>query len=267
MAFRPQQIIRVSSLDDPRIADYRAIRDRDLIRQKGLFIVEGENPVLRLLASQYATASLLVSDKRLARIAPSVPDNIPLYTAPETILEQAPGFSFNRGVIACGIRRPLPSLEDLLLRIKPPATLVVCAGIGDAENLGQIIRSCAALGVAGLLLGGGTIDPFYRRVVRVSMGALFTLPLAGSTDLAADLRRVKESGYRLFATYLSPAATPLRQVHPVPLSAILLGNEGSGLPAELAEAGDERITIPMQAGVDSLNVAAAAAIMIHHFTG
>lgn len=259
------EIIPIISIDDPRIAEYRSLRDRTLVQERGLFIVEGENPVLRLLTSPWPTASVLVSERRLDRIAPFVPAGTPLYAAPEALLAQAPGFAFNRGVIACGFRRPLAGLEELLLRLRPPALLVVCAGIGDAENLGQIIRISAALGAGGLLVGGGTIDPFYRRVIRVSMGALFTLPMAESADLGTALRLLAEGGFRLYATHLSAGSTPLGEIRPAPLSAILLGNEGKGLTSNLTALCDERITIPMQQGTDSLNVAAAAAIIIHHF--
>ncbi len=259
------EVIPITSIDDPRIADYRLLRDRALMQERGLFIVEGENPVLRLLASPCRTASLFVSEKRLGRIAPFVPAGTPLYVAAEELLARAPGFTFNRGVIACGIRQPLPAPEQLVAQLRPPALVVVCAGIGDAENLGQIVRTSAALGAGALLIGEGTIDPFYRRVIRVSMGALFTLPIAEGGDLRAALPLLRDAGFRLYATHLSPDSTPLEESRPAPLSAILLGNEGSGLPPQLTALCDERITIPMARGADSLNVAAAAAIVLHHF--
>ncbi|HNW59173.1 MAG TPA: RNA methyltransferase [bacterium] len=265
MDSRTPEIIPVLSIDDPRIAVYRAIRDRELIRDHGLFIVEGENPVLRLLASSFATASLLVSERRLERILPSVSAAIPLYVTSESVLEQTPGFAFNRGVLACGLRRPLPTPQHLAAALRPPATLAVCAGIGDAENLGQILRSASALGAAGVVLGGGTIDPFYRRVVRVSMGALFSLRLAESTDLEQDLIRLKARGFSLLATHLAPESIPLEQVQPAALTALLFGSESTGLPEALVRHCDARITIPMRNGADSLNVAAAAAIFLHHF--
>lgn len=264
-AVPPSHARTIEETDDPRIAVFRAIRDRELIREQGLFIVEGENPVLRLLASPFETRAVLVSEQRLERIAPQVPPSVPLFVAPASLLEQVPGFLFNRGVLACGLRRPLPGLPALLAGLQPPATLVVCCGIGDAENLGQILRTASALGAAGLLIGEGTIDPFYRRVIRVSMGSLFTLPLAMSTDLAADLTLLKARGFSLFATHLDPDSTPLPAVKPALLNALLLGSESKGLPAVLVQRCQVRVTIPMQHGVDSLNVAAAAAIFLHHF--
>lgn len=258
-------IITISSAEDPRLAEYRDIRESALIRERGLFVVEGENIVLRLLKSTLKTVSLLISDRRLERLAPYLPCKIPIYTAPEEVIQASPGFRFHRGVMALGLRPPLPELPALLMAMRPSATLVVCAGIGDPENLGQILRTSAALGAAGVVLGHGTADPFYRRVIRVSMGALFTLPLAISSDLVSDLSALRKRGFYLRATHLSPSATPLRQAQPARLNAILFGNESTGLPDELAELCDERLTIPMHAGADSLNVAAAAAIVLHHF--
>ncbi|HOT96860.1 MAG TPA: RNA methyltransferase [bacterium] len=261
----PAHAITITDADDPRIAIFRTIRDRALIREEGIFIVEGENPVLRLLASAFETRSVLVSEQRLERIASWVPASVPLYVASASLLEQVPGFVFNRGVLACGVRRALPSLPALLDSLRPPATLLVCCGIGDAENLGQILRSASALGAAGVLFGGGTIDPFYRRVIRVSMGTLFSLPLAESADLETDLVLLKTHGFSLFATHLGTGSTPLERVQPAALNALLIGNESAGLPEALVRLASARVVIPMRNGVDSLNVAAAAAIVLYHF--
>ena len=256
--------VRPKSLNHETLAPYRNLRQGP--RPGGRFIVEGEHLVRRLLASGFAVESVLVSEKRAGRIRPLVPEAVPLHVLPEAAIERLVGFSFHRGVLACGIRGKGATLDDVLQRAGERALLVVCPRIGDAENLGAIVRSAAAFGADALLLGPQGADPFGRRAIRVSMGAAFSLPIVQSADMAAEIRRLLQWGASLYAAVLDNDATPLPSVAPAAKSALLFGEEAEGLAPEWLAFGPQKVRIPMSDGVDSLNVAAAAAVFLYHFS-
>jgi tRNA G18 (ribose-2'-O)-methylase SpoU len=255
-------LVPVSSLDDPRIAPYRAIRGRDPV-EAGVFIVESEMLALRLLGSRFETVSLFCAQRWAARLAEQAPPEVPIYVVSEERMNEVLGFNFHRGVMACG-RRPLPG--DLSIdRLLPARTLIVCPHITQNENLGLILRAAAGLGADGLLLSDRGADPFSRQATRVSTGASFMFPIAVSSDILADLRRLKErEGMRLVATLLSPDAVELHTFDRPERVALLVGNEFEGLPPDIIALCDHRVTIPMHRGIDSLNVAMATGIVLHH---
>lgn len=259
--------IDVESLDDPRVAMYRHLKSSNLLRDGRLFIAEGIRVVERLLESDYQVDSVLVAERRADEWTTRVPPKVPLYVVPQDVGEQLTGFNFHVGVLACGIRRPSSPLEASLPQPGQPGVLVVCPNCDNPENLGAIVRIASAFGVRGLLLGRQCSDPFSRRVLRVSMGTAFRFPIRESLDLKRDLLRLKcEEQFEVVATVLAPAAVPLRQFVPPPRVALLLGNESEGLQSEWLDLSDHLVTIPMHGGVDSLNVAIAAGIVLHHVT-
>ena len=271
--------IAIDSLDDPRVAAYHDLKAQRLVRDGNLFIAEGTKIVERLLASDYRTQSVLIAERREAEWAAKVPADVPLYVIPQELGEQLTGFNFHVGVLACGRRKPSRSLDEALQekRVFPtlaPAsaeqarlTVVVCPNCDNPENLGAIIRIGAAFGIDALLLGRGCCDPFSRRVLRVSMGAALRLSILESPDLERDLRRLRDEWQvKLFATVLDDAAEPLVQVAKPLRLALLFGNEADGLDARWQTLCDRRLTISMQPGTDSLNVAIAAGIFLHHFS-
>jgi tRNA G18 (ribose-2'-O)-methylase SpoU len=287
-------ILPVTSPDDPRLEPYRDMKDRELARRGGLFVAEGEHVVRRLLASGFPVHSLLLAQRRADAVAPLAPPDVPVYVAPDALMHGILGFKFHSGVIACGVRKPAPSLEAVLgppLTISPEGpegghptfpdkqgcppssmTLLICPDIINTQNMGAIIRIAAAFGVTALILGERCCDPFWRQSIRVSMGAAFALPIARSEDLATDLRRLRKRwGFELIATVLDDSAEKLDQARrpaaPKPdRIGLLLGSEAQGLDAAAAGACDRRVTVPMKLGTDSLNVAAAAAVFLYHFT-
>ncbi|APU17662.1 SpoU rRNA methylase family protein [Actinoalloteichus fjordicus] len=172
------------------------------------------------------------------------------------------GFHLNRGVLAVADRAPRPSAEELLSTAR---TLAVLEGIGDHENLGALFRNAAALGIDGVLLGGGCADPLYRRSVRVSMGHVLRVPFAELRPWPDGLGALREAGFRVAALTPDASALPLSHFELASgQGAVLLGSEGPGLTAEAMDWADLRVRIPMAVGVDSLNVATAAAIAFHH---
>jgi tRNA G18 (ribose-2'-O)-methylase SpoU len=263
-------LVEVDDLDDKRLAPYRDLKQQGAAARAGLFITEGDKLTRRLLVSPLAVHSLLVGRSHLPRLADRLPAETPVYVVPDDAVERIIGFNFHRGVLGCGIRPRPQSVDDLLApwatRLPPGDwTLVVCAGIQDPENLGSILRTAGALGADGAVLAGGCADPYSRRVLRVSMGTVFRLPLAREADPAAVLERLA-GGYdcQTWATVLDAEAEPLDTLARPSRLAVLLGGEGHGLDAHLAANCQRRVTIPMQPGIDSLNVSVAAGIVLYH---
>jgi tRNA G18 (ribose-2'-O)-methylase SpoU len=265
-------VIRIDSLDDPRVADYRNLKDRELaaLGDGGRFIAEGEQVVKRLLASKFETVSVLLAQRRAREIAPIVPSHVPVFVAPDDVVNGVIGFKFHSGVIAVGKRPKRLAVHEIM----PPEllphrriTLVVCPDTSNTENLGSIIRIAAAFGVDAMILGERCCDPFFRQSVRVSMGAVFALPIVQSSELKQDLEWIRrQRGFELIATVVGPEAEELRGFRRGERVAVLLGNEAQGLRAEDVALCDRNLTIPMKLGTDSLNVAVAAAVVLYELT-
>ncbi len=256
----------INSIDDPRLEPYRNLKETNATRWAGRFVCEGEKLVRRLLASDFPVESVLIADRFEERLGPLVPPEAPVWIVPEEMVERLVGFNFHRGILACGLRKPAPRLEQLA-PAGGPAMLVVCPDVQDPENLGAILRIGAAFGVGGAIVGAGAADPFSRRVLRVSMGAALRIPVLESADIEADLQRLAgELDVQLIATLLDPAAEPLAAAARPARFALLLGSEGHGLDPRIVALCQRRVTIPMQPGTDSLNVAVAAGIFLHHFS-
>ena len=265
-ALRPWRAVAilttVDDVADPRVDDFRdlttADRRPDRPGGRGLVIAEGVVVVRRLLDSPYPVRALLGVPRRLAELDLDGVD-VPAYAAEADTMARIVGFHLNRGVLAVADRAPLPSVADLARG----RVLAVLEGVNDHENLGALFRNAAALGVDGVLLGPRCADPLYRRSVRVSMGhvlrvAFTTLPEPWPAALAAL------DGHTIVALTPSADAVPLaaaglagRRV------ALLLGAEGPGLTDEALRYAHLRVRIPMATGVDSLNVATAAAVAFH----
>jgi tRNA G18 (ribose-2'-O)-methylase SpoU len=252
---------------DPRVADFRDLKagDRPAGTPRGALgpvIVEGVPAVQRLLASPYRVRAVLGVPGRVAAL--DLPDHVPAFEADKWVLSEVIGFRLTRGVLASADRRPPARLDQLLAGPDPaaPRRLAVLEALNDAENLGSIARSAVALGIDGLLLDPRCADPLYRRSVRVSMGHVLALPFAVLPGWPADLDRLHEAGYLTVALTPAPDAVDLDDVdtRAHPRTAVLLGAEGPGLTQEAQQAARVRARIPMRPGVDSLGVAAAAAI-------
>ena len=259
-------LIEISDLDDPRLHVYRNIKKTNLTRWSSHFIAEGKKLTIRLLQSDFGVASILTSDKHVDLITPHLRDDTPAYVVPHQLAQMLVGQTFHAGMLGCGIRKIPPTLDDLM-KIDRRHLLVVCCGVENAENMGGIIRAAAGFGATALLLGPHCCDPFSRRALRVSMGSSLNIPiLEVDEELRSSLTRLRdEHHFNLVATILDATAGPLRDCPTTGNIAILLGNEDAGLDAEWVELCDRRVTIPMHSGTDSLNVAMAAAVFLHHF--
>ena len=258
------EVTEVTDPADPRIADFRdltnADRRPDRPGGKGLVIAEGVPVVRRLLHSPYRPRAVLGVPARLADLAPDLAGvPFPVYETSADVLASTVGFHLNRGVLAAADRAPEPAPGPLLAA----AGRVVLEGVNDHENLGALFRNAAGLGVDAVLLGPRCADPLYRRSVRVSMGHVLRVPFARLPSWP-ELRSAL-AGFTVLALAPHPPSVPLSTVDASePRLALLLGAEGPGLTAEALAAADARVRIPMASGVDSLNVATAAAIALYH---
>jgi tRNA G18 (ribose-2'-O)-methylase SpoU len=257
------ELIRVDDAGDERLADYRDLRDvtlrKHLEATHGLFLAEGEKVVRRAVEAGFGVRSFLMAPRWLDGLADVLErTDAPCYVVSEDLAERVTGFHVHRGALASLERVPLPSVADVLAGAR---TVVVLEDIVDHTNVGAVIRSAAALDVDAVLLSPRCADPLYRRSVKVAMGAVFTLPYARLEDWHDGLRDVARAGFSTVALTLGEDAQPIeRAVAGVERLALVLGTEGHGLSRRWEQSADRRAVIPMAAGVDSLNVAAAAAV-------
>ena len=257
--------IHVASLSDPRLDDYRNVPDPELLRSRGIFIAEGRHVVRRLLTtSRFTTRSLLLTPAAQASLADLLPrfDQIPAFVVTQEAMNAISGFNMHRGCLAVGERLPFPPWESLAAGAR---ALVILEHVSDADNVGAIFRNAAAFGADAVLLGPSCADPLYRKAIRTSMGAALRLPFTRIEDWPADLHRLKAEGFRLLA--LTPSgAQPVTGISRAERTALVVGHEGNGLSHEVLRAADVCVRIPMAEGVDSLNVATAAAIALYGLT-
>jgi tRNA G18 (ribose-2'-O)-methylase SpoU len=263
------QIIPIADPDDPRIEPYGQVRERDLVGRRGEFIAEGEVVLNVLLGaeSRSRASSLLIAEKRIERLAPLIerlPAEVPVYAAGQAVMDAIVGFHIHRGIMAHGLRPPDPGATALLADLPPRALVLVLFGISNHDNMGGLFRNAAAFGADAVLLDAACCDPLYRKAIRVSVGAALKVPFARLATDEDPLDLLERAGFTALA--LSPGgAEPLAGVRRPDRAAVLMGAEGAGLPAEVLQ-GARTLAIPMAAGWDSLNVAAASAIVLHALT-
>jgi tRNA G18 (ribose-2'-O)-methylase SpoU len=256
-------LVEISDPDDPRLADYRDLRDVELRKhleaEHGLFLAEGEKVVRRAVEAGYAARSFLMAPRWLDGLADVLAaSEAPCFVLPEEAIEEVTGFHVHRGALASLHRRPLPSVDDVLARAR---SVLVLEDIVDHTNVGAIFRSGAALGFDAVLLAPRCADPLYRRSIKVGMGAVFTTPWTRLPDWYDALPDLSRRGFTTVALTLSPDSVPIEDaVDGVDRLALVLGSEGHGLSARWESSADRRAIIPMRAGIDSLNVAAATAV-------
>jgi tRNA G18 (ribose-2'-O)-methylase SpoU len=262
----PSRIENIISIDDPRIGHYRLMKDRELAREGDRFVAEGEYIVRRLLSSDFACESVLVIERLAGEMQKVIPPAVPMYVTTPEVLKGIIGFKFHSGVMGIGRRKPAVSLEEFEPVRRERCTLVVCPELISAQNIGSLVRVCAALGVDGMVLGEKCCDPFWRQSIRISMGTIFYLPVVRSNNLAEDLEKLRGRGFESIAAVLDADAENLDHAGRGPKTAILFGNESRGLDREIVDRCDRRVTIPMREGIDSLNVTIAAGIFLYYFT-
>jgi tRNA G18 (ribose-2'-O)-methylase SpoU len=256
-------VVQLTDPADPRLADYRDLRDVELRKsfeaEHGLFLAEGEKVVRRAVEGGFDARSFLMAPRWLDTLGDVLSgSDAPVYVLSEALIEQVTGFHVHRGALASLRRNPLPSVDDVLDGTR---SVLVLEDLVDHTNVGAIFRAGAALGFDAVLLAPRCADPLYRRSIKVGMGAVFSTPWTRLPDWYDALPDLFARGFTTVALTLADDSTPIEEaVDGVDRLALVLGSEGHGLSARWERSADRRAIIPMRAGIDSLNVAAATAV-------
>jgi len=257
---------RIQSLDLPELQPYRTMRRQLEQRQQGIFVAEGEKVVRRLLESRFAVVSALLPEKWLRELAPlleSRPEDVRVFVAEKKLLETLTGFSMYQGLLAVGKVPPLVSLEEILARSSRPYLLAAIDALSSAENIGALVRNCAAFGVHALVVSETSASPFLRRAVRSSMGTVFQLPIVETNSLVQTLKDLSSRAVHCIAAHPHMAGCKVSEANLRSDCCIVFGSEGYGIsPAVLAQC-RQLAAIPMAPTIDSLNVGSAAAVFLY----
>ncbi len=262
----------IPSLEDERVAPYRWVADPRRLEAEGLFVAEGRLVVPQLLAASSrpgrwfnAAHSVLLSPSALEHMQSHLEPypQIPVFVAPQPVMNALVGFNIHRGCLALGRRPVTPALGAVDLG--SATRVIVLEGVNNPDNIGGIFRSAAAFNADLVALGPACADPLYRKSIRTSIGATLDVPYAHAEPWPQALDQLKRAGFRVIALSTAATATPLPQLSAThPRIALLAGAEGTGLSDIALAAADECVTIPMSGRVDSLNVGTALAIALYH---
>jgi tRNA G18 (ribose-2'-O)-methylase SpoU len=259
-------VIQVATLDDPRVRDYRATARPDLLRAAGLFVAEGRLVVQRLLdASRFSLRSVLVTHAALERLRPFLETHasaVPIYVIDQDHMNEIVGFNIHRGCLALAERPGPQVLGDIALSAMK--RIVVLEGVSNPDNVGGLFRNAAAFGVDLVLLGPDCADPLYRKAIRTSMGSSLLVPFATAEPWPDAIHQLKAAAFQTVALTPAPETVLLHQVAFAQRVGLVVGAEGEGLSPAVLAACDARVRIAITSRIDSLNVATAAAIALHH---
>jgi tRNA G18 (ribose-2'-O)-methylase SpoU len=255
-------IIHLQDLGDPRLDPYKTMKQQTDHEQRGLFVAEGEKVVRRLLETDIEVISVLLPPKwemEFAELLRHRGAAVDLFIAEKHVLETLTGFSMYQGVLGLA-RIPSPTpLTELLAKIPPPYLLAAVDALSNADNLGSLVRNCAAFGVQGLIVGETCTNPYMRRAVRASMGNIFSMPFTREILLRESIVQLRSRGIRCLAAH-PHGDIPLYECHSLGQSCcVVFGSEGYGISDAVLQACDEQVFIPMFQQVDSLNVGNSAA--------
>lgn len=263
---------RIEDILSPQLDPYRHLRTTNLTRFSGRFIAESKLLVARLLASSVAVESVLLDEAFVDEAREWISSDQTVWVVPSAMVSELIGFHFHRGYLACGLRPRIGTVEELVAQMdwkKEPSkkerwTGVMLLGVQDPENMGSILRTCSALGIQDIILGPQCVDPFARRVLRVSMGNAFKLRFFEITDAIAAIEGLRAVGVESIAACLADDSEELCDFSRNGHAVVLLGNEAHGLPDDILSGCSRRLMIEMGLATDSLNVSVAAGIILHN---
>ena len=261
-----QHVLPIDALDLPSLEPYRTLRSQSDHLRRRIFVAEGEKVVRRLLESRLHVVSVLLPPRWFTELESRIagrPEGIEVFLAERPVLEQLTGFSMYQGLLATG-RVPDPVSPDELLHLDaPPFLFAAVDGLSSAENLGVVVRNCAAFGAHGLILGETSCHPYLRRAVRSSMGTIFSLPVVETPNLARTLRELARCGVRCVAAHPRSEGRLLPESGLAGDCCLVFGSEGAGVSTPVLDACADAVAIPMSNGVDSLNVGSASAAFLY----
>lgn len=260
------QVLPITTLDLPELQPYRTMRRQFEQRAAGIFVAEGEKVVRRLLESRFRVVSVLLPESWCRKLEPLLaarPEAIRVFVAEKKLLESLTGFSMYQGLLAVGMVPPPPALADLLAAAGRPHLLAAVDGLSSAENIGSLVRNCAAFNIQALLVGETCGSPFLRRAVRSSMGTVFQLPIVETASLTETLDYLRTRGVRTIAAHPHADGQTLPQADFTKDCCVVFGSEGYGISPPVLAVCDDAAAIPMPPMVDSLNVGSAAAVFLY----
>ncbi|QNE45919.1 RNA methyltransferase [Glaciihabitans sp. INWT7] len=254
-------VVEITDLSDPRLADYSHQTDVALKKARGtehgLYIAESALVLQRALAAGHRPRSVLALGNTVDEARALVGEDVPIFSGPSELLEELTGYLLHRGLIAAMHRPALPSAPALLEHAR---RVIILENVADPTNVGAIFRSVAAIGADAVFVTPRCSDPFYRRAIRVSMGTVLQVPWTRLGDWPSTRKLLATAGFQVAALALSADAVSLRDFAAPERLALVLGAEGEGLTADALASADTVVQIPMAHGIDSLNVAATAAV-------
>ncbi len=261
------KVLRIDSLSIPGLEPYLTMRRPTDHRERGIFVAEGEKVVRRLVRSGVGIVSLLLTEDWLEKYSPLLEGRLleeGVFVAPRKLLEEIVGYRLHQGIMAIGRVPPEKNVFETGSGDFKPRLFVALDGIANSENMGVIVRNCAAFGVHILIVGETSCDPYLRRSVRNSMGTIFQLPVSRSEDLQETLKKLRsELGTRIIAAHPQEGSEEITQVDLTGDVCIVFGSEGDGISSRVLDACESRLNIPMKRGVDSLNVGSSVGVVLY----
>lgn len=260
-------IRHVKSLDLEELAPYRTLRRPEDHLRQGIFVAEGEKVVRRLVESDLTIISMLMTPRwyqlLVADLQKSITPPVTIFIAEKELLQTIVGFTLHQGIMAVAKVPSELQLDDVFKFAASPNLLVALDGLANAENVGVLVRNCAAFGVDAVLVGENSSSPYLRRAVRNSMGAAFTVPILHTNHLAESLKELDEKRSIRVILANPSDGIPLEEADLNGNLCIVFGNEGTGLSKEILDMPFMRVSIPMKNDTDSLNVSSASAVMLY----
>lgn len=261
------KLIQVTSLDESGLQPYRTLRRPVEHQRNGIFVAEGEKVVKRLLRSGLDVLSVLMTPEWFETYRESLEiarGELTVFIAPKPVVESIVGFHLHQGIMAVARIPAQPTLADIIGRSQTPRLFVAVDGLTNAENLGVLVRNCAAFGVTALLVGETSSSPYLRRAVRNSMGTVFNVPVVQIVSLVDTIRELRETHeIQIIAAHPHADETVLPAASLTGDCCLVFGSEGEGIAADVLAVCDEVVKVPMSEPVDSLNVASASAVFLY----
>jgi tRNA G18 (ribose-2'-O)-methylase SpoU len=260
-------IISITSLNHPDLTPYRTLRQSVEQFRKGMFIAEGTIVVQRLLESAHKIVSVLIAPEWLEEYRDRVtarPEQINVFVGQKVLLNTIVGYNLHQSIMALGMIPAQETLESVLTMSPSPHLFVAIDGLANAENIGVLVRNCTAFGVQAILVSETSSSPYLRRAVRNSMGTVFKLPVVHCTNLVETMKALQRSyQFKIFAAHPHTEEHRIQRTDFSGNCCLVFGSEGSGVSPQVLSACDTLVAIPMQSGVDSLNVASASAVFLY----
>jgi tRNA G18 (ribose-2'-O)-methylase SpoU len=259
-------LCQIESLDDPRLIPYRTMRQQFTHLQQRIFVADGEKVVRRLLTSELKVISVLLPERWLAEFQPLVenrPEQIQLFVTQKAVVEGITGFTMHQGLLAVAQAPEASSIDAVLQKTAPPRLFIAADGVSNSDNVGVLVRNCAAFGGQAIIIGPDCSHPYLRRAVRNSMGAIFNTPVVEAVTLAHSLRELRARNVRSIAAHPHVSGKTIFHANLRNDCCIVFGSEGHGISEAVLNECEEVYAIPMSNGVDSLNVGSASAVFLY----